>query len=231
MTMRNFMNREVSRYLALAVLLLLGCSACATVSHGKRNQQDTIRGAFQSSDKVYLLGDTRDYELEPKGFAAYQALAQSPLKDAVLCGGMEANLWFGLDAGPPQIFGRYVLLLDAAKVTPAQVEAFRLQPLDVDTRQAMRQQPSTYRIAADPRCAMPQGELHLYSVTFEGEGRAVRLQDRDALLAGSALPQPLRLDIRLEGRALQQSGPLDSVGAVIAAPIYLLGILFNTKSL
>ena len=59
----------------------------------------------------------------------------------------------------------------------------------------------------------------------------VQLQDREALLAASALPQPLRLNLRLEGRALEQSGPLDSVGAVVTAPIYLLGILFRTKSM
>lgn len=219
------------RPLLLAALVLLGCSACATAGQGARNQQDTIRGAFQSPDKVYLLGDARDYEIAPKGFAAYKALIDSPLKDAVLCGGMEANLWFGLDAGPPQVFGRYMLLFDAAQVSPAQAEAFGLQRLDVDTRTPMREQPYAYRVAADPRCALPQGHLQLYSVTFEGQGRVVRLQDREALLAASALPQPLRINLRLEGRALQSSGPLDSVGAVITAPIYLLGILFKTKSL
>lgn len=225
------MNARTFRCLLLSAMVLLGCGACATAGHGKRNQQDIIRGAFQSPDKVYLLGDARDYEIKQEGFAAYQTLAGSPLKDAVLCGGMEANLWFGLDAGQPQVFGRYMLLLDAARVTPAQVEAFRLERLEVDTRKPMHEQPYAYRVAGDPRCALPRGQLQLYSVTFEGQGRVVRLRDREALLAASALPQPLRLSLRLEGRALEQSGPLESVGAVITAPIYLLGILFKTKSL
>lgn len=228
---KTLMKPAIPRCLLLSLLVLLGTCACATGGHGKRNQQDLIRGAFQSPDKIYLLGDARDYEIKPEGFAAYQALAQSPLKDAVLCGGMEANLWFGLDAGAPQVFGRYMLLLDAARITPAQAEAFRLTSLQVDTRSPMRDQPWAYRVAADPRCGLPTGQLQLYSATFEGNGRVVQLQDREALLAASALPQPLRLNLRLEGRALEQSGPLDSVGAVVTAPIYLLGILFRTKSL
>lgn len=212
------------------MLAVVGLAGCASSGHGKRNQQDIIRGAFQSPDKLYLLGDARDYEIKPEGFAAYQALVGSPLKGAVLCGGMEANLWFGLDAGSPQIFGRYMLLLDAAQVTPAQVAAFGLQPLEVDTAKPMREQPWAWRVAADPGCVLPQGKLRLYSATVEGKGRVVRLQDRQALLAASALPQPVRLQLRLEGRALQQTGPLESVGAVITAPVYLIGILFK-KSL
>lgn len=218
------------RWRIIWMLVVLGLAGCASSGHGKRSQQDIIRGAFQSPDKLYLLGDARDYEIKPEGFAGYTALMESPLKNALLCGGMEANLWFGLDAGPPQIFGRYMLLLDAAQVTPAQAEAFRLQPLEVDTSKPMRAQPWAWRVAADPGCALPQGKLQLYSATFEGQGRAVRLQDRQALLAASALPQPLRLNLRLEGRALEQSGPLESVGAVLAAPVYLIGILFK-KSL
>lgn len=208
----------------MAAALMLCLVGCATTAVGPRRQTDTIRAAYLSGDKAYLLGERRDYEIDPKPFLAYHALLDSSLKDAVVCSRLTGRIWLGMGRPSPLVVGTYGLLLDPARVDPAAAAAAGLQRVESNDSYL-------YKIAVDPRCAPAASAVGYYVITFHGEGRLVTLQEREQRLAEAALAQPVTMEIDVKGSEPLGSPAAESVSAVVTAPFYLFGILFFKKSL
>ncbi|WMJ70133.1 hypothetical protein [Stenotrophomonas sp. 24(2023)] len=209
---------------ALAVVLLFSLVGCATTAVGPRRQTDTIRAAYLSGDKAYLLGEKRDYEIDPKPFVAYHALLDSPLKEAVVCSRLSGRIWLGTGRPSPMVVGTYGLLLDPARVDPAAAAAAGLRRVESNDSYL-------YKLAVDPRCAPAASAVGYYVATFQGEGRLVTVEAREQRLAEAALAQPVTLELDVKGSEPLGSPAAESVSAVVTAPFYLFGILFFKKSL
>ena len=63
--------------LGLGVLALSACAIKFPPLPVMTESEDEVRGAFLSSDKLYLIGRARDYALPAAPFLRYQQLADS----------------------------------------------------------------------------------------------------------------------------------------------------------
>ena len=72
--------------LGLGILALAACAIKFPPMPVMTTSQDEIRGAFSSSDKLYLIGRARDYELPIAPFERYKQLADSHLRENIVCG-------------------------------------------------------------------------------------------------------------------------------------------------
>ena len=71
--------------LGLGILALAACAIKFPPMPVMTTSQDEIRGAFSSSDKLYLIGRARDYELPIAPFERYKQLADSHLRGNIVC--------------------------------------------------------------------------------------------------------------------------------------------------
>lgn len=212
--------------IGLAALSLAGCMSVP--EHHLGSEQ--LLGAFVSTDQqLYLLGRLRSARFDAAPFHAYQQVVDGPLRDALVC----ARMNYRIDAKGaqinPTVQARYAMLFDADKVSPALVQQFALQPLDVDAAAiaaGAETLPENYRLAADPGCALPAGGGHYYSLMLQGIGTWLPNPQHRELAGIARFAQPLeaRLDVYKHRGML--FNPLSVPVGMVGAPVLLLSIPF-----
>lgn len=217
--------------LGLGILALTACAIKFPPMPVMTTSQDEIRGAFSSSDKLYLIGRVRDYELPIAPFDRYKQLADSHLRGNIVCAKITTARLYATAEKPNEFNATYSVLLKGKNVTPADIETYKLKRLDIDTTDSVVE-PNVWYKLTDGGC--PQlshvKKESFYIAYFSAQGRSQFLRNREQALNQSRLPQPLPMTVEKYVDPLlnaRNNSVADSAEVAVKAPFYLLGIMFG----
>lgn len=227
---------------ALCLGLLSGC-ASGPEEHASTRE---ITSAFVADDdQLYLLpryDEPMRFNAAP--FRDYRALMDSPLREAVACAQMYSHEDWRDPANKAKVHGSYALLLRPEQVTAEQAAQFKLERIEVPSREAkaveeraryyLPMDRTRYALAFDRACNLSKKGGSYYSALFEGDGERVQLPDAAALAEKGKLVQPINARAQ---RILQERedkpGVSSAAGKVlgaalvpVAVPVFVLSLPF-----
>ena len=217
--------------LGLGVLALSACAIKFPPLPVMTESEDEVRGAFLSSDKLYLIGRARDYALPAAPFLRYQQLADSHLKNNIVCAKITTARLYSTSERPNDFYATYSVLLQANNVTAADIETYQLKHLHIDTTDQVAEPNIWRKLTRDgcPKLANVKKEL-FYVAYFSGQGRSEFLRNREQALSLSRLPQPLSMTVAKyvdPVPKVRNTSVADSAEVAVKAPFYLLGLVFG----
>ena len=217
--------------LGLGILALTACAIKFPPMPVMTTSQDEIRGAFLSSDKLYLIGRARDYELPIAPFVRYKQLADSHLRGNIVCAKITTARLYSTSERPNDFYATYSVLLQANNVTAADIETYQLKHLHIDTTDQVAEPNIWRKLTRDgcPKLANVKKEL-FYVAYFSGQGRSEFLRNREQALSLSRLPQPLSMTVAKyvdPVPKVRNTSVADSAEVAVKAPFYLLGLVFG----
>ena len=217
--------------LGLGMMALAACAIKFPPMPVMESSQDEIRAAFLSADKLYLIGRARDYELPAAPFVRYKQLADSPLKANIVCTKITTARLYATTERPNDFYATYSVLLKAKNVTAADIAAYQLKPLDIDTTDQVAE-PNIWRKLSDggcPQLAAVKKES-FYIAYFSGQGRSQFLRNREQALNLARLPQPLTMKVEKYVDPVpkaRNTSVADTAEVAVKAPFYILGMIFG----